>query len=189
MEYNNSLVWQKKSASAVYKCPVFSVLEQRAVAPDGKEKVFSLLDSSSWAVIVPVQEHGKDAAEFLMVRQWRPGTQALSLEFPGGVIEADEKPEDGARRELEEETGYAAGKLTLMAAMSPNPAVYNNSVYFFLAEDLRRLEHPRAQDADEFILLEKIKVRDVISCMGTPPYTHALMAAALFYYCRLTRGA
>ena len=72
-----------------------------------------------------------------MVKQWRHAHNGLSIEFPGGVINKDEEPEIAANRELEEETGYKAGKLTYLGCANPNPALMRNRVHFFVAEDLQ----------------------------------------------------
>ena len=67
--------------------------------------------------------------------------------------------------------------------MSPNPAIMANRVHFFLAEDLRDSGAQRL-DADEYVDVGLVPEAEVIRDMGKPPYTHALMAAALMLYMR-----
>ena len=116
-----------------------------------------------------------------MVRQWRHGNKSVSIEFPGGVINRGEKPEDAARRETEEETGYKAEKLTYLGCANPNPALMRNRVHFFTAENLvsTGVQH---LDDDEFVEYLEIPVDEVYEKIGSPEYPHALMMSALLRY-------
>jgi 8-oxo-dGTP pyrophosphatase MutT (NUDIX family) len=116
-----------------------------------------------------------------MVRQWRHGSETLSVEFPGGVIDPGEAPADGARRELLEETGRRAGRLTHVASLSPNPAIMDNTCHVFIAEDL---EDTRAlsPDDDEYIAIETVPASEVFLLMGQGAYRHGLMLSAMFLY-------
>ena len=141
---------------------------------------FSVIEASDWAIIVPVLEtpQGK---QFVMVRQWRHGSQCLSLEFPGGVFEPGENPKEAAARELQEETGYKPGKIRKLGELSPNPAIMSNKVHFFLAEDLIDTGSQRL-DPDEFVDAELVGADTVLKNIGKVPYIHALMGTALALY-------
>ncbi|MDR0909510.1 MAG: NUDIX hydrolase [Spirochaetaceae bacterium] len=130
---------------------------------------------------MPLLIEENDKRRFLMVRQWRHGEKAVSLEFPGGVAEQGETPEEAARRELQEETGYKAEKLSLLATMNPNSAFMTNHVHIFLAEGLSKAGS-QDLDSDEFINVELVEEAEVVKNMGKPPYTHAIMASALGLY-------
>ncbi|MDR1930831.1 MAG: NUDIX hydrolase [Treponema sp.] len=177
------LIWKEENRKDIFHSPVFSVRDTECRSPEGKKRVFTIIDAPDWVITVPlIRTEG--GLNFLMVRQWRHGSQELSLEFPGGVIEKGESPEAGAARELEEETAYRAGKLSRLGDMSPNPAVMSNRVHYYLAEDLSALGGQRL-DEDEFVDAEIIPVAEVIRAMGRPPYVHALSAAALALYLSL----
>jgi 8-oxo-dGTP pyrophosphatase MutT (NUDIX family) len=179
MEHTN-LIWTEESAKPVFKTRIFTILEKLCRSPTGKSGLYTVMEAPDWAVVIPVLDAG-DGRKFVMVRQWRHGSRELSLEFPGGVFEPGEHPEEAAARELEEETAYAPGKVTRLAVMSPNPAIMGNRVHFFLAEDLRYTGSQRL-DEDEYVAVELVPEQDVIRDMGKPPYVHALMAAALMLY-------
>lgn len=75
-----------------------------------------------------------------------------TVEIPGGNIDADEDPKTAAERELEEETGYVAGRIREIGVISPNPAIMDNKLHMFLAEDCQlNLERQHFPDETEEI--------------------------------------
>lgn len=182
---DKDLIWKECGRRTVFKTRIFSVGESDSVSPTGKKFTYSLIESRRWALTLPVLK-GEKGDEFVMVRQWRHGAGELSVEFPGGVIEDNESIEEGAARELREETGFIAGKWTLLATMNPNPAFMTNTISFLLAEDLRH-DGNQKLDHDEFVDVLRAGVDEIIRDMGKPPYIHALMAAGLNYFMRERR--
>jgi 8-oxo-dGTP pyrophosphatase MutT (NUDIX family) len=179
---NSHLIWHEKSRKTLFNNRIFTIQERVCKSPSGEEGIFSVMDCPDWAIAVPVLNMPEGKA-FVMVRQWRQGSQALSLEFPGGVCEPGEAVEEAAIRELREETAYAPGRILKLGEMNPNPAIMTNKVHFFLAEDLQNTGS-RNLDADEYVDVEIIPVDRVVQNMGKPPYIHSLMAAALMFYLR-----
>jgi 8-oxo-dGTP pyrophosphatase MutT (NUDIX family) len=176
----NKLIWKEEGRKKVFDCRVFSVQESLCRAPNDRTGVFSIIEAADWAIVVPVLET-PSGKEFVMVWQWRHGFRDLSLEFPGGVLEPGENPEEAAYRELLEETGYRAGKIRKLGEFSPNPAIMSNKAHFFLAEDLVNTGR-QGLDADEFVEIDLVGVDSVREGMGKPPYIHALMGTALALY-------
>jgi ADP-ribose pyrophosphatase len=182
-EGEGSVKWTRLGRRELLRCPVFTVAERENEGPGGRKGRFVVLEARDWAVVVPlVRRDGED--RFLMVRQYRHGSGELSLEFPGGVVEAGEAPAAAAARELLEETGYEADSIRLAGSVSPNPAIMCNSFHVFLAEGLARSGET---DFDEHEAIDSFLVpaREVRAAMGTGQYSHALMAAALFLADRL----
>ncbi|AEF82650.1 NUDIX hydrolase [Leadbettera azotonutricia] len=174
---NDRLVWKEESSRDVYSCPVFTVGERICRSPDGEARAYTVLDTSDWAIVIPVLETGR-GREFVMVRQWRHGAKELSLEFPGGVFEKGEDEFQAAARELREETAFIPGKIRKLGEFNPNPAIMSNTVHFFLAEDLKPTEG-QDLDEDEFVEVETVPWEEVLKNMGQKPYIHALMGTAL----------
>jgi 8-oxo-dGTP pyrophosphatase MutT (NUDIX family) len=178
---DDQLKWRELERRIVFDARIFSVTNCLCLSPEGDRESFTVIETNDWVVVVPVLDDG-DA--FFMVRQWRHGSREMSIEFPGGVIEACESPLEGAARELREETGCVAGKITKLGVMSPNPAIMSNRVHFFLAEDIS-VAGDLQPDKDEFIKAERISADEVTRGVGSPPYIHALTATALCFYMRL----
>ena len=178
------LIWKEEGRKKILDTKVFSVWESLCLAPKaqdkGKPHVFTVLDAVDWAIVVPVIDtpNGK---QFVMVWQWRHGARELSLEFPGGVFEPGEAPEEAAARELYEETGYYPQKIQKIGEFSPNPAIMSNKVHFFLAEDLSG-DGAQKLDKDEYVEVVKIDTEEVLQGMGKKPYIHALMGTAAALY-------
>ena len=72
----------------------------------------------------------------LLVRQYRKAIEELIYELPAGIINIAEEPQEGALRELKEETGYKAGKIKLIYEFYTSPGFTNEKVYLFEASDL-----------------------------------------------------
>ena len=174
------LAWKEQDQKKVFDCKLFSIFESYCESPYNEMRTFTVLDAADWAIVVPVLET-QEGKKFVMVWQWRHGLRGMSLEFPGGVCEHNENPQDAAVRELAEETGYKPGTIRKLGEFSPNPAIMSNKVHIFLAEDLINTGRQNL-DADEFVEVELVNIEAVQKGMGKPPYAHALMASALALY-------
>ncbi len=119
------------------------------------------------AVIVPFLDDGR----LLVLEQYRSTLGRFILEFPAGTLELGEDPEVAARRELEEETGYAATTMERLVDFFPAPGITDEHMHVFVARGLR----PTAQNLDAGECLEvrtrslselREQVRDGTICDG-----------------------
>jgi ADP-ribose pyrophosphatase len=136
-----------------------------------------------WCNVLAETEGG----ELVMIWQHRFGTDALSLEIPGGVIDTGEEPLAAARRELREETGYEADSFELVSVVEPNPALQNNKCWTFFARNAR-LVGDTAFDEVEDLELVLVPKNDIATIIDDGTVTHALVIVALEQYLRRFRG-
>lgn len=175
-EEDEKLKWNELSCKSLLKTVVFDVTVRHNRAEDGMEGDYFVMNARDWVFVIP-ERNGK----FLMVKQWRHGNKKLSIEFPGGVIDEGESPEEAAKRELEEETGFRANKLIKLGSVNPNPALFSNNFHVYLAEDLTEtgVQH---LDHDEHINYFEMNKEEVFECVGNEQFQHGLMASALCLY-------
>jgi ADP-ribose pyrophosphatase len=186
-EGTSHLEWEEEYREKESSFGIFEVYRVTRVSPAGQRGNFVIVDAPDWVTIVPVlkDERGKEC--FLMVRQYRHGSRSVTLEFPAGVVEWQEEPDDAARRELIEETGRTAGNVVFLGKASPNPSFMCNTTYTFFASGLGDADEQSLDELEE-VELEIVPVEEVISQMGIEPYDNAIMMSALAYYLRWKSG-
>lgn len=180
MKKSKNLEWKPILKKPLFKTRVFEVFEVSSLSPDGVKKEFISLNAPQWIIVVPTIKI-KGEEHFIMVEQWRHGSETLTAEFPGGVADLGETPLAAAKRELLEETGKQAEKIKLAASVFPNPAIMQNKCHIFLAECSANTQEQNL-DEDEFLNCFTKPVNSVIEQMGQPPFDHALMCTALMLY-------
>ena len=172
------LIWHELSREPMGSYRVFSVERSRAVSPfDGAERDFYRIRSSSWTQIVPLT---KDR-HVVMVRQYRHGVGRLTLEIPGGLVAEGEDPGEAAMRECLEETGYRARKAVSLGVLSPNPALFANALYGYLATDVEP-EGAIKNDSIEQTEVVLVPERDIPSMILSGEIDHALVVATLWRF-------
>jgi len=135
----------------VYSCRIFRVFEQEVTLPNGHESRQCWIDHKPCIAVVPVDGDGR----LLLIRQYRHATGGHLLEIPAGNMDkGEESVEACVQRELGEETGYQARRLTKLFEGYLVPGYCNEYMHFYLAREL--FPAPLPPDADEDI--ETIRV-------------------------------
>jgi ADP-ribose pyrophosphatase len=125
------------------------------IIKDGREIRREIVEHHGAVAIVP----RLDAETVLLIRQFRPAVGESLLEIPAGTCESDEDADATANRELEEEIGYRAEKLTRMFSQYLAPGYSSEVLHAYLGEDL--VESRKPGDEDEAIEIVPVKIEDI----------------------------
>jgi ADP-ribose pyrophosphatase len=170
--------WIIKSEQELFRRRMFAVKDMECYHPDKNvTHKFFTLNTPDWINVVAVTTEGT----FIMVKQHRLGTDEITLETPGGLIEDGEPPEETARRELREETGYEAGEIHLLKKLSVNPAIFNNYIYFYYARNCTKI-HEQDLDSAEDIEVLTLTHDEIMETINGGRINHTIIITALYLY-------
>jgi ADP-ribose pyrophosphatase len=143
--------------------------------PDGRETTKEIVEHPGAVAIIPILDNGK----LLVVKQYRTAARRRMMEIPAGTLEADEAPLACAKRELIEETGYAAGRFTRLFSCYLAPGYSSEKIHFFLA---RRLVKTKVRPAeDEFITVRAMDLDEALRAIERGKIQDAKTISALYY--------
>lgn len=170
--------WEEISDETLARYKVFHVKKARRRSPrTGAEIGFFLLETADWVNVLPITADG----QVVLVRQYRHGSRQLSLEVPGGLIDAHEDPAAAAARELREETGFEAAHFELLGTMNPNPSMMTNRCFAFLATGCRRAGELR-MDPGEDIEVVTVPVAELDGLIRGGGIDHAIVLATISFW-------
>lgn len=171
--------WEKLNSEEIANYRIFKMRRDVRRSPrTGAEHSFFVLQSPDWVNVVALTPEN----QVVMIHQFRHGTERVTLEIPGGMVDPHENdPAETARRELLEETGYAAEQVIHIGTVHPNPAFLDNTCYTYLALNTRWQQEPQFDGAED-IAVELVPIEEIAGMVGNGRITHALVVAAFYHY-------
>ena len=148
---------EKTSSSAiVFQGKLLDVRRDKVILPNGDNGIREWINHPGAVCCIPILPNGKIA----LIRQYRYSVRKMMIELPAGKLDKNEAPEDCAIRELEEEIGYKANKITFLTNIHPAIGFANEKMWIYYAEDLEKTN--QKLDSDEFIEIIPTKLEDAL---------------------------
>jgi ADP-ribose pyrophosphatase len=175
------------SSEVVFDGPLFKILRDRLIEPSGSENVRDVIRHNGSVVILALDNSKSKKDPWIVIeRQYRHAANQFLWELPAGKLEAGEDSLAGAKRELEEETGYRAKKWKPLVEYFASPGFLGESMIVFQAEGLVAGDaHP---EADEQIELRLVKLSEVLKMIAKGAIKDGKTLTSVLLYARKTAG-
>jgi 8-oxo-dGTP pyrophosphatase MutT (NUDIX family) len=175
---------QVLSSEVVFDGRLFRVVRDRLIEPGGKEGVRDVVRHNGSAVILAVDNSkSKKDPWIVMERQYRHAANRFLWEVPAGKLDAGEESLAGAKRELEEETGYRAKKWTELVEYYASPGFLGESMKVYVAEGL--VAGDARPEEDELIELRLVKLSELLATIEKGGIMDGKTLSSVLLYARL----
>ena len=166
---------KKLSSQTLYSGKVVTLELSRVELPNKKEALREVVRHPGGAAVLLVND-----GKILLERQFRFPYDKVIWEIPAGKLNSGEPPVDAARRELEEETGYRAGKLKRLVEVYPSPGYTDEIIYVFFSDDAEYVG--THLDEDEFVNARFVDIADCLGMIEDGQICDAKTIAAILKY-------
>nr|WP_138159750.1 NUDIX hydrolase [Peptoniphilus catoniae] len=166
----------------IYEGKILSLKVETVELPNKKYSKRELIEHDPAVAILAVNNQG----EIILVDQYRKAVDKVLCEVPAGLIEYGESPKEAALRELEEETGFKAGKIEYVTEFYTSPGFCNEKIYIFFAKDLEKTE--KNLDDDEFIESKTVAFDKAVEMVMRGEIMDAKTISAVLLYKEMVTG-
>jgi ADP-ribose pyrophosphatase len=150
----------QKSSEKIFSGKLIDLYFDHVALPNGKSSTREWINHPGAVCIIPILPDGN----LCLIRQYRYGPRDEFIEIPAGKLDTGEDPLVCAKRELQEEIGYIAGKLTFLTNIYPAIGFSNEKMWMYLAEDLQLSN--QSLDQDEFLELLPLSLEEAIDLIN-----------------------
>ena len=166
----------------IFKGKIVHLTTEKVRLPNGHEMELEVVRHPGASAVVPLT----DAGEVILIRQYRHAVGGFIYEVPAGKLDHGEPPEECAARELTEEAGVVAGKMTRLGSIVTTPGFTDEVIHLYLAEALSPAA--TAHEADEVITLLRRPLPVCLDMIAAGEITDAKTICALFMADRYLRA-
>tara|TARA_B100002051_G_scaffold212329_1_gene204034 strand:+ start:348 stop:887 length:540 start_codon:yes stop_codon:yes gene_type:complete len=152
----NNMKEKTNSSEIVFQGKLLDVRRDKVILPNGEDAIREWINHPGAVCCIPILPNGKIG----LIRQYRYSVKKVMIELPAGKLDMEETPDECAFRELEEEIGYKAKKLTFLTNIHPAIGFANEKMWLYLAEDLKKTK--QKLDLDEFLEIIPTNIGDAL---------------------------
>ena len=168
--------WKTLGTKQIFGNKIFGFREDTVKSPktDNTHPVW-VMDAPTWVNIIPITKEKK----VIMIKQYRFGSQEISLEVPGGMVDAGEDAQSAATREMKEETGYESEEVHAIGKISPNPALMSNHTYSYVAYNVKKTGDQQLDNMEDIEVLE-VDLNQIPTLITNGEIDHSLVVSAFY---------
>ncbi len=169
--------WKNLDSKQIFGNKIFGFREDKVQSPKTNQiHPVWVMDAPNWINIIPITSERK----VILIKQYRFGSQKISLEIPGGMIDKGEKPKEAAIRELKEETGFTSKEVIKIGRVAPNPALMSNNTYSYVALNIKKTSNQNLDGMEDIEVLE-VDLNDIPKLIQKGKIDHALVVSAFYF--------
>lgn len=146
-------------SEVLYIGKVITLQVDEVFLPDGNKSSREIVKHPGAVAIMAITEDKK----IVLVEQYRKALERSIIEIPAGKIEPGEPPEETARRELEEETGYTTSSLQYVQSFATSPGFADEVIHLYFAENIEKMSIKATLDEDEFVEVLYVTIEEMES--------------------------
>jgi len=170
--------WRRRTSRPVYENRWIRVREDEVELPDGSTTIYGVVQCAGAVGILPFL----DPDTVLLVGQYRYVADGFYWEIPTGAVKAGETLEAAVQRELGEEAGYHADRLTRLCAYHTSKSVVDETAHLYVGEGLRAVA--RQADPTEFIEVRAFPFTEVIQMVERDEIKDSMTIIAVLHAAR-----
>lgn len=170
--------WRTLSTRSVYTNPWIRVREDSVGLPDGRTTVYGVVECAECIGVLPFT----DPDTVVLVGQYRYVARGFYWEIPTGGMHPGETEQEAVQRELAEEAGYEAARLTKLCTFFTSKSVLDETAHLYLAEGLRPARHQ--PDDTEFIEVRTFPFATALDMVERGEIKDAMTVIALLHAAR-----
>ncbi len=164
------------SSQRVYTGKIVSLDVDEVRYPNGSTGKLEMIRHPGASAVVPLSGDESDP-KVVLIRQYRYAASGFLYEIPAGRLDPGESPEECARRELREETGYTARHLEELTTIYTTPGFTDERIHLFLAREIA--EGQSAVEEDEILDIELVPLSRAIEMVEAGEIVDAKTSLAL----------
>lgn len=168
--------WTLLHNETAFETPWFTIEKEELVTSKGAKPTFYIHHAHDSAMCVCVTNDQR----VLIERQYRPAIKRVSIDYPAGSIDSEDKsPQDGMLRELEEETGYKVSSFKRLSVIDKDPGFSVTRMHIFLAQGA--IPGKANQEENESIVASFVPAQEVLDLIASGEMACAYCVSATFF--------